>query len=268
MTNDPRAVAAGVIDLARYPIADLDSAAAREVIAQGRAQLARDGLCLFPGFLAPDALAAMVAEARALEPTVHRAESWVSGVDEGAARVLHEPSRNACGSVPYDRLPEDSAILRLYHLDQLLGLFKALLGLDSLYRCEDPVSSCMPMYYAEGEELGWHFDPNDGVVTLLLQKPEAGGAFEFVPGIGRDPRAFLPYFKGERGGVVVPDIQPGTLSLFRGAHSLHRVTPVAGPVSRIMLTMSFHTAPGLVFSKANRYRYSGREIEIAAPLHA
>ena len=262
MNHDGHEAAEGLIDLDRYPIADLDSPAAREVIAQGRAQLARDGLCLFPGFVAPQALAAMVLEAHELEPLVHRAESWVDGVDEGATKVLHEKSRNACGSVPYDRLPEESAIVRFYRLDQLLGLFKALLGLESFHRCADPVSSCMPMYYAEGEELGWHFDPNDGVVTMLLQKPEQGGAFEFVPGCGRDPRVFRRYFAGEREGVVVPPIEPGTLSLFRGAHSLHRVTRVEGRVPRIMLTMSFHTEPGMVFSAANRYRYSGREVEI------
>ena len=37
------------------------------------------------------------------------------------------------------------------------------------------------MYYLPGDELGWHFDGADFVVTLLLQAPEAGGAFEFAP---------------------------------------------------------------------------------------
>ncbi len=260
-----RADIAGLVDLERYPIADLDSPQARAVIDEGRAQLARTGLCLFPGFVAPDALAAMVAEAHALQPQVHHAESWITGVDDGAEEVVHDPTRNACGAVAYDLLPEGSAIRSLYELDQLLGLFRGLLGQNEFYRCADPVSSCMPMYYMEGDELGWHFDPNDGVVTLLLQKPAVGGAFEFVPGIGRKPADFHPYLKGRREGVVVPPIEPGTLSLFRGERSLHRVTPVAGPVPRIMLTMSFHGTPGHVFSKANRYRYSGREVEVAAP---
>ena len=256
---------AGLVDLERYPIADLESPQARAVIADGRAQLARQGLCLFPGFVHEKALAAMVAEAQALEPQVHHAETWITGVDEGAEQVIHDPTRNACGAVAYDLLPADAAIRRLYELDQLLGLFRGLLGLEQFYRCADPVSSCMPMYYRNGDELGWHFDPNDGVVTLLLQKPKVGGAFEFVPGIGRKPADFHPYLKGKREGVVVPPIEPGTLSLFRGERSLHRVTPVSGPVPRIMLTMSFHTTPGHVFSKANRYRYSGREVEVPAP---
>lgn len=256
---------AGLVNLERYPIADLASPQAREVIAMGRAQLARQGLCLFPEFVDPQALAAMIAEARALESRVHHAETWITGVDEGAREVIHDPTRNACGAVAYDLLDPALAIRKLYELDQLLGLFRELLGLERFYRCADPVSSCMPMFYADGDELGWHFDPNDGVVTLLLQQPEEGGEFEFVPGVGRKPADFHPYLKGKREGVVVPTIAPGTLSLFRGEQSLHRVTRVAGPVPRIMLTMSFHTTPGHVFSQANRYRYSGRQVEVTAP---
>jgi len=254
---------AGLVNLERYPIADLESAAGRAVIEQGRAQLARQGLCLFPEFVDAGALAAMIAEAQALERHVHHAETWITGVEEAAEQTIHEPTRNACGAVAYDLLAPGSAMRRLYELDQLVGLFRGLLGLDDFYRCADPVSSCMPMFYRDGDELGWHFDPNDGVVTLLLQKPQEGGVFEFVPGIGRKPADFHPYLKGRREGVVVPPSEPGTLALFRGERSLHRVSPVAGPVPRIMLTMSFHSTPGHVFSRANRYRYSGRDVEIA-----
>jgi len=37
------------------------------------------------------------------------------------------------------------------------------------------------MYYSHGDELGWHFDGADSVVTLMLQAPTAGGQFEYVP---------------------------------------------------------------------------------------
>ena len=32
-----------------------------------------------------------------------------------------------------------------------------------------------------GGEQGWHFDDNEFVVSLLLQKPAVGGEFEYVP---------------------------------------------------------------------------------------
>ena len=37
------------------------------------------------------------------------------------------------------------------------------------------------MYYLPGDELGWHFDNADFVVTLMLQAPHSGGGFEFAP---------------------------------------------------------------------------------------
>jgi alkylated DNA repair dioxygenase AlkB len=255
---------ADVVDLARYPIADLASPQARAVIAEGRRQLAADGLCLFPDFLTPQALAALVEEARRLEPQQHHDATWITGIGQGQDDgPLHRPMPNACGAIAYDRLGTDSVARRVYELDQLPGLFARLLGLPALYRCADPISSCLVMYYREGDELGWHFDPNDGVVTLLVQAAEEGGAFEFAPGVGRDPTAFDPIMDGRRAGVVTPPIRPGTLSLFRGLNALHRVTRVAGKRSRIMLTMSFDPQPGRVFSLENRRRYSGREVEIA-----
>ena len=116
---------AGLVNLERYPIADLSSPQAREVIAMGRAQLAERGLCLFPDFVDPRALAAMVAEACALEPRVHHAETWITGIDEGAEQAIHDPTRNACGAVAYDLLAADSPMRRLYELEQLVGLFRA-----------------------------------------------------------------------------------------------------------------------------------------------
>ena len=32
-----------------------------------------------------------------------------------------------------------------------------------------------------GGEQGWHFDDNEFVVSLLLQRPAVGGEFEYAP---------------------------------------------------------------------------------------
>ena len=44
------------LDLERYPIDDLDSPAARELIERCRSRLDREGLCMLPGFLGPEAV--------------------------------------------------------------------------------------------------------------------------------------------------------------------------------------------------------------------
>lgn len=259
VANDPTATGEVLINLARYPIADLAAQPARAVIAEGRAQLARTGLCLLHDFVTPAALGAMAAEASALAPSAHCEVTWMRGSDSGpGATPFHRPTRNACGAVAYDRLAADSPTRRLYEWDGLVALFRELLEVEAFYRCADPISSCLLMYYRDNDELGWHFDPNDGVVTLLLQAAETGGDFEFAPDIGREPAAFQLIMDGAREGVVTAPLRPGTLALFRGVDALHRVTPVKGSRPRIMLAMSFHDRPGMMFSAENRRRYSGR----------
>jgi len=256
--------AADLINLARYPIADLASPAARGVISDGRAQLARNGLCLLHDFLEPGALALMAQEACSLLPFAYYKDEGMMGDGSGRlnGRRLPRPSRNAAAAIAYDRLAPASPIRRLYEWDGLVGLFRELLGVERFYRCADPIISCLLIYYGDGDELGWHFDPNNGVVTLLLQAPEQGGEFEFVPDIRRhdteDFPAIAHIMDGAREGVITAPIRPGTLSLFQGVDSLHRVTRVTGPRPRIMLTMSFDTEPGAQFSPEIRRRYSGR----------
>ena len=83
-----------LVDLARYPIDDLDSPAGRALLADGRAQLARDGLCLLHDFVTPQALDGMISEGHRLQPRQHHDETWLRGVDD-KDRSIRTPSRNA-----------------------------------------------------------------------------------------------------------------------------------------------------------------------------
>ncbi len=51
-----------LVDLDRYPVTDVDSPKAREVIAVHAAQLRERGVSVLPGFVRPDAIATMVDE--------------------------------------------------------------------------------------------------------------------------------------------------------------------------------------------------------------
>ena len=88
------------------------------------------------------------------------------------------------------------------------------------------------MYYEQGDELGWHFDGADFVVTLLLQASESGGVFEFAPMLrtadDRNDDGVRALLAGERDAIRTMSGEPGTLALFRGHWSPHRVTPVRG----------------------------------------
>ncbi|MBV9523126.1 MAG: hypothetical protein JO010_10060 [Alphaproteobacteria bacterium] len=115
----------------------------------------------------------------------------------------------------------------------------------------------------EGPGHNWHFDDPDFVVTLMLQKPERGGDFECVPGL-RSPenenyagvRAIL---RGARERVEVVPFQPGTLMIFRGRYTLHRVSAVMGRQARLIAVLSYSTQPGYYGSDlANRLVYGER----------
>jgi hypothetical protein len=264
--NPPPALAStigNIVDLDRYPIDDLGTAAARAVIDHGRAQLGRNGLCLLPDFIAPAALRLMRAEARTLYHNAYYEEQADTHDESGrlSGTTMPRKVRSAGAAVAYDRLPDSSPLRALYEWPGLVDLVRQLLGLDHLYRTADPIVSCLLMYYTDGDELGWHFDPNDGVVTLLLETADSGGEFEFVPNIraadGSRER-ISRIIDGERDGVLVPPLRPGTLSVFRGADSLHRVSPVRGQSPRAILTMSFDPEPGVMFSNEIRRRSSGR----------
>ena len=84
------------------------------------------------------------------------------------------------------------------------------------------------MLYDPGDELGWHFDNADFVVTLMLQAPSRRGVR--VRADAPRPRDDNPtgrgaLLSGDRAGVRTMNPDPGTLALFRGHHSPHRVTP-------------------------------------------
>ncbi len=49
---------------------------------------------------------------------------------------------------------------------------------------------------------------------------------------------------------------PGDLVLFRGRDALHRVTPVEGDVTRILVVFAFNTEPGIGLSaQAKKWFY-------------
>ena len=173
--------------------------------------------------------------------------------------------RSAKEGIAYDRVPADSPTRVLYESDEMLKFVGRALEIEPLFRSEDPLGALNVMIYAPGDELGWHFDSADFVVTLMLQAPESGGTFEFVPMLRRENdrndvgvRALL---EGRHPGVRTMSGEPGTLALFRGHWSPHRVTPVEGSRTRINAVLSYARAPGHRLHAASYSLFYGRSPE-------
>ena len=126
----------------------------------------------------------------------------------------------------------------------------------------DPLGRINVMAYHEGEQLNWHFDRAEFTTTVLLEAPRSGGEFQYRSALrsDSDPNydgvARLLADQDER--VQTLPLQPGTLNVFKGKNTAHRVTPVEGDRSRIVAVFSYYETPGFAFSDVERFGFYGR----------
>lgn len=262
----PLAAVDDVIDGSRYRLGDAD--ARRAIIDSGRLQLRAAGFAMLPGLITAETAALMSAEALAAVPAAHRRDRLLGAYHETptpdmpADHPLRRRHPYCMHVVATDLLPPDGMIRRLYESADLTNIVADLLEEPGLYRCADPLLSCAATVMGEGDQHGWHFDSNDFVVTLLLQKPEKGGEFEFLPGIRSDDdqnfAGVAEVMDGTAPGLRRPEVTVGTLMLFRGKHALHRVAPVAGPHQRVIAIFSYDRQPGMMFSERTQLQAVGR----------
>jgi hypothetical protein len=263
-TIDPvRIPVADMIDTDRY---DLSSAVLQ---ATCHRQFVADGVCILPGFVRAAVVEAMVHECDVLNPTAHRSRvrstPYLAPPDESFP--IGHPRRttvdNQLEVVAYDRFPADSLIRRLYEDDGVLRFVEAVLRRGPLYRYADPLGALNLAVMREGDELGWHFDQTDFVVSIALQSSEVGGEFENAKQLRvadderyADVAAVVAGRAAQR--VRTEPMTPGTLMLFNGRWSLHRVTRVRGGVARYVALLSYDTAPGTDSSDVLKMARYGR----------
>jgi hypothetical protein len=261
---DPR----DLVDLARYPIDRLASAAGQQLIADCRCRFGSDGALALPGFVRADAIAAMRDEALAVAPLAHPGEKRhnVYLIDPDPQFSDEHPrnrgQRTQISTVADDLIPRDSRLRALYDWPPLRSFLAAVLEQPALHPYADPLASLNVTIGRPAEQLGWHFDNADFATTLMLQDAESGGQFEYCPGV-RTPAdqgyaAVEHILGGSYAEVRRLPMAPGTLVLFRGRYALHRVTPIAGRRPRLMAVLSYDTKPGVMLSEATRRTFYGR----------
>lgn len=242
--------AADLVALDRYPF---DDAA---LVARCHREFAADGVCVLPGFLRPEVLAPLLAECDELAALGHR--SVVTGTPYLAPADVQLPEahprralvRTSLEAVAYDLFPATSRLRALYEWDELLRFVAVVLGEPELHRYADPFGALNLAVMREGDELGWHFDMTDFVVSIALQSSTAGGDFLNAKQIRTadderydDVAAVLA--DGERSPLVrVEPMTAGTLMLFNGRRSLHRVSTVVGDTPRYVALLAYDRTPG------------------------
>jgi len=252
-----------VIDLSACPISD------DQFITACRGRLDRDGVLTIPGFLREDARRDLVAEAEAESPrafftsSTHNVYLTPPRPELGEDHVFNRQISSSKGCITTDQVPPASGLHTIYDSPDFRSFLARIVGETELHAYADPLSSINVHYAGAGQELGWHFDNSSFAVTLLLQAPENGGEFQYVRDL-RDADAGELNFDGVEAvlaGRTRPerlDVAPGTLVLFRGRNSMHRVTPTIGGRTRILVVLAYNARPGVALSEAARMTFYGR----------
>ncbi len=262
------------IDLERYPIDDLDSAAYVTLVKRSREQFDDAVSCHLPGFLAPAAIATILKELDARTPqanlySVHRgaynredprSAAHVVALDATDPRA--EPQRRHQLWLGTDDLSPENPLRPIYECAALTRFVGDVLGEPRLYTLEDPLMRILINIHRDGDELGWHVDSHDYAVTLLLRSAPEGGLYQYVPMSGPGEENFgyaADLFRGDVSRVRTVPMTPGSMVIFRGRNTLHRVTVAKGEETRVLALFSYDPVPNRNYGSSFRMNLLNRD---------
>lgn len=251
------------IDAPGHPIGDEGYAAGC------RSRLERDGALVLRGFFRPDAITEIVEESAGRQADAFYADSthnvYLTPPDDtlDPAHPFNRQVTSTKGLIADDQIPAGSSLRTVYDNPTFRSFVCRVLGIDEIHPYADELSSINVHYAPAGRELGWHFDNSSFAVTMLLQAPDAGGVFEYVPAVRDADAGDMAY---ERVGAILDGrepvrtlaFDPGDLVVFRGRNALHRVTPTQGPVTRMLVVFAYNDRPGVGLSASALETFYGR----------
>ena len=257
-----------IIDLELYPLDRHGGEAYAALIDRCRDDLVRDGMFSLPGFLKPDAADKAVAEVHPVLQShsfEHRRSHNIYFRREIPGLATDHPALRLCETVNHticaDQIP-GSVVMQVYRYPPLLRFLADAMDKVVLHVMDDPLACANVMAYRDGEALNWHFDRSEFTTTLLLQAPDGGGDFEYRTGLRSDDdpnyEGVARLLAGQDPDMRMLKLDAGTLNVFRGKNTAHRVTPVKGRRDRIIAVFSYYESPDVMFSEEERVGFYGR----------
>ena len=269
MQLDPLAgLAEQVVDTDRYPLHDPGSPRWREVVARVGEQLATVGCSVLEDFVRPDLRPLLQQQGDAVAPRAYYDVETVNvyNTDPDPTLPADHPARvtmeRGNAFVARDEIPAGFVVHRLYTDPVFQQLLADCFGLSEIHPLTDPLSGLTVNVVAPGRSHPWHFDLNELTVSMVTRQAEAGGVFEYCPGIRSADAEHLDDVREVlRGGdrlVRRLALRPGDLQLFAGRYSLHRVTAVQGAQARHSAIFAYSRRPGVIGSVARTRQLFGR----------
>lgn len=257
-----------ILDLDRYPLGNPGSQAWLDLVDHCRAELARDGMFNLEGLMVPGAIAKAMSEVSPimerlsfLHKRTHniyfRKEVPGLAADHPALKTVDTINHTVCG----DQL-EQTVIDWIYSWPQMAVFLAACMEKETLFTMADPLARMNIMRYGDGEALNWHFDRSEFTTTLLLQEPSGGGDFLYRSDLRTesDPNydGVAAVLEGRDNAVKSHFLKAGTLNVFKGKNTLHKVTTCTGAQSRFIAVFSYYERPGVRFTKEEQVGFYGR----------
>lgn len=257
-----------ILDLDRYPLDRPGTAAWDALVTRCRADLARDGMFNLEGFVKPQALAQAISEIGPVMETLsftHRRRHNIYFRKEIPGLPADHPALTLCETVNHtvcaDQIPQ-SVPVWIYEWSHFISFLAAAMGKDALFPARDDLARVNVMAYRDGEALNWHFDRSEFTTTLLLQAPEQGGEFIYRTDLRSDDDpnydGVARLLRGEDPDVKSLTLTAGTLNVFRGKNTAHKVGTVKGARERLIAVFSYFDRPGVVFSREDQLGFYGR----------
>lgn len=259
-----------IIDLLRYPLNRLSSEDGRKLVKQCQLDLEETGLFNLRGFLLSGAIKQAVensADQLANHSFTHQRKHNIYFLPEVEGLEKSHPALKQFETINHtvcsDRIP-DSVLIELYEWKPFADFLAAVMGIKELHPMDDELSRLNVMGYTDGEALNWHFDRSEFTTTLLLQAPKKGGEFQYKTGLRTDTDPNYDgvgeFLAGDHADIVTVPLEAGTLNVFRGKNTLHRVSPVVGDKGRVISVFSYYEKPGVRFSADEQIGFYGRSL--------
>jgi hypothetical protein len=257
-----------IVDLERYPLDQPGTPAWLALVERCKVELARDGMFNLVDLMRPDAIAACLGEVKPVINTLsftHTREhniyfmKTIPGLAEDHPALTK--TRTINHTVCADQIAH-SIVMRIYEWAPLIVFLGAAMQKQALYPMRDWLARANVMTYRDGEQLNWHFDRSEFTTTLLLQAPDEGGDFVYRSDLrsADDPNyeGVAKLLRGQDPEVKTMKVSPGTLNVFRGRNTAHKVSTVRGPRDRIIAVFTYYEKPGVMFTREEQLGFYGR----------
>ena len=251
-----------VVELNNYPITD------PAYIKTCKERFDEGGVLVLDQFISPQALSRIVEEGVRKKDKAYFAQGTHTVYQLPVDPELpldHARNRQVVSSkglIADNVIDADSPLRTLYDAPEFREFLAQILGEEKLYNYADDVGSINLHYAGEGQELGWHFDESSFSITLMIQRPEEGGEFEYVTRLRNSETGDMNYAGVDDvldGKTAVKNLKAdaGTLAMFRGRNAIHRVTPTEGTRDRMLVVFAYNNQPGIALSEASRKTFYG-----------